>query len=474
MLLSQLSNRPAGVVDPEIRGLGADSRNVAAGWLFAALPGVHRDGRNFIADAVRNGAVAVLVPKGTNIHEDVAVIESDHPHHDLSLMAARFYGRQPEHIVAVTGTNGKTSTVHFTQQLWSAFHLPSASLGTLGVRGKVTQSGSMTTPDTVVLHAMLADLDTAGVTHLAMEASSHGLQQSRLDGVRMQAAGFTNLTRDHLDYHPDMQSYFQAKARLFAEVLPSGGVGVLNADVPECVPLRHICADRGIRVCDYGQAAKELCLQRHTPLPHGQEIVIEVMGNRHTLVLPLVGAFMAMNALCALGLAMATTDNAIDPQFLERVEGAPGRLQLVSDRSENGAVYVDYAHTPDALQNILSALRPHTRGRLMCLFGCGGDRDPGKRPIMGRIAADMADIVIVTDDNPRSEDPALIRKAICAGAIRDVLEIPGRRDAIYQAVARMQAGDVLVLAGKGHEQGQIFADHVEPFDDVKEARNAMK
>lgn len=474
MLLSQLSKRPKGAADPEIKGLSSDSRHSGADWLFAALPGTAHDGRLFIGDAVRNGAVAVLVPKGTPVSQNVSVIESDQPHHEFSLMAARFYHQQPAHIAAVTGTNGKTSTVHFTQQLWAASGLKSVSLGTLGLRGQVMQAGSMTTPDAVTLHATLADLVSAGVTHLAMEASSHGLQQSRMDGVRVEAAGFTNLTRDHLDYHPDMDAYFRAKARLFTDILQEVGVAVLNEDVPEFTPLHKICAGRGITVQGYGETGRTLRLHGRRPLPQGQEIVIEVMGRRHTLVLPLVGSFMIMNALCALGLAMAMAQDAIDPQFLSQIEGAPGRLQLVSTRQGGGAVYVDYAHTPDALQNVLSALRPHTEGRLICLFGCGGDRDSGKRPVMGRIAAEMADIAIVTDDNPRSEDAAAIRKAIHAGATKNLEDIPGRREAINRAIEQIQAGDVLVLAGKGHEQGQIFADHVEPFDDVEEARRALK
>lgn len=474
MLLSRLSSHAAGRADPQITGLSADSRLIEAGWLFAALPGARQDGRDYIEDAVLNGAVAVLVPRGTNVKHAVAVIESDQPQRDFSLMAARFYARQPQHIVAVTGTNGKTSTVHFTQQLWSASGLQAASLGTLGLKGQVVQSGSMTTPDAVTLHRTLADLSDAGVSHLAMEASSHGLQQCRLDGVRVQAAGFTNLTRDHLDYHPDMEHYFNAKARLFTDIVQPGGVAVLNADIAEFSRLHHICTARNIAVRGYGAQGQELRLHKRRALPQGQEIVIEVMGRRVQLVLPLVGSFMAMNALCALGLAMAATDSAIDPYLLERIQGAPGRLQLVSTQQGRGAVYVDYAHTPDALQNILAALRPHTEGRLICVFGCGGDRDPGKRPIMGRIAAEMADIAIVTDDNPRSENAAAIRQAVRGGTTAKIEDIPGRREAIRRAIEQMQAGDVLVIAGKGHEQGQIFADHVEPFDDVDEARHMIE
>ncbi|MBI2233832.1 MAG: UDP-N-acetylmuramoyl-L-alanyl-D-glutamate--2,6-diaminopimelate ligase [Micavibrio aeruginosavorus] len=454
-------------------GLTQDSRAASAGWLFAALPGARSDGRDFIADAVRNGAAAILAPPGTVVPEAVALIEAEDTARAFALMAARFYPRQPEMVAAVTGTNGKTSTAHFTQQLWAASGLHSASLGTIGVRGKgVDRPGSMTTPEAVALHETLADLARAGVTHLAMEASSHGLAQRRLDGVNVRAAGFTNLTRDHLDYHADMEDYFSAKARLFEVVVQSGGVAVLNADVPEFVALEDICRMRDVQVQSYGLRGHDFRLLERTPLPHGQEIVIEVMGRRHKLVLPLVGAFQAMNALCALGLAIAGNEKT-DVNGLALLEGAPGRLQMIPGAVDGTAVYVDYAHTPDALENILSALRPHTQGRLICLFGCGGDRDPGKRPIMGRIAATQADLAIITDDNPRSEKPETIRAAICEGAGRAAKEIAGRREAIGWAVSQMKPGDVLVLAGKGHEQGQIFADRTEPFDDAEEARIAM-
>lgn len=472
MRLSRLSDHSPGS-DPEIAGLTQDSRAVRAGWLFAALPGARADGRDFIEDAVRGGAAAVLVPPGTAAPPSVAVIEAEDTARAFALMAARFYQRQPDMIAAVTGTNGKTSTAHFTQQLWAASGLHSASLGTLGVRGKgVDRAGSMTTPETVALHETLAGLAQAGVTHLAMEASSHGLAQRRLDGVEVRAAGFTNLTRDHLDYHTDMENYFSAKARLFAAVVQSGGVAVLNEDVPEFAALAEICRMRDVRVQGYGVKGRDFKLLSRTPLPQGQEIAIEVMGRRHHLVLPLVGAFQVMNALCALGLAMAGNEKT-DVENLAALEGAPGRLQLIPGAAEGAAVYVDYAHTPDALENILSALRPHTQGRLICLFGCGGDRDPGKRPIMGKIAATQADLAIVTDDNPRSEKPETIRAAICEGAGGAAKEIAGRREAIGWAVSQMKPGDVLVLAGKGHEQGQIFADRTEPFDDAEEARIAM-
>jgi UDP-N-acetylmuramoyl-L-alanyl-D-glutamate--2,6-diaminopimelate ligase len=333
----------------------------------------------------------------------------------------------------------------------------------------------MTTPDPVTLHAHLADLAAAGITHLALEASSHGLHQFRLDGVKIKAAGFTNLTRDHLDYHMTMDEYRDAKLRLFSEVLAEDGTAVVNADAPEAALISKICADRKIRCWTYGQAGKDLRILESEPVSQGQKLKLEIMGRRAGLTLPLVGSFQAMNVLCAAGLAAALDENKLDDiiDTLPLLEGVPGRLQLVPGHPKNAAVYVDYAHTPDALENILASLRPHTDKRLVCLFGCGGDRDSGKRPVMGQIAARLADLVIVTDDNPRSEDPASIRASILEGA-PNALEVSGRRDAIRQAISLLEEGDILVIAGKGHEQGQIFADRVDPFDDGNEAHSAMQ
>ncbi|HEY8192011.1 MAG TPA: UDP-N-acetylmuramoyl-L-alanyl-D-glutamate--2,6-diaminopimelate ligase [Alphaproteobacteria bacterium] len=466
MRLSELTDIAAGSPDPDIAGLTHDSRQVRNGWLFAALPGSKADGRDYIHEAVARGAVAVLTAKG--IAAEAAVnVASDNPRRDFSLMAAKFYSAQPRVIAAVTGTNGKTSTVHFTQQLWQSAGFKAVGIGTLGVSGAVAKTGSMTTPDPVSLHAELADLTRAGVTHVAMEASSHGLDQHRLDGVRVTAAGFTNLTRDHLDYHGTMEDYRAAKARLF-DILDPDGVAVLNADAPEFNSLKTICTGRGIRVIGYGGKGADLWLTSRKAIPQGQEAEIEFFGQREKLAVPLVGSFMLMNALCAYGLA------GIDrPRDLEKLQNAPGRLQLVG-RTRGAAVYVDYAHTPDALENVLDALRPHTAGRLICMFGCGGDRDPGKRPIMGGISAAKADLTVITDDNPRTEKPEAIRDAIRHGAGMSAKIIGGRREAIQWSVAQLKPGDVLVLAGKGHEQGQIFADHVEPFDDVEEAKIAIK
>ncbi len=481
MRLSQLNSRYKGTFDPDIEGLTEDSRRVEEGWLFAAFPGTKVDGRRFVEDAVRHGAVAVLSDQKVEIPTgmEVALIESDNPRRDLAHMAAKFYNRQPETIVAVTGTNGKTSTAWFVQQLWEALNIRAASLGTLGIRGLEIEAlrnaklTSMTTPDMVSLMATLADIAASGVDHLAMEASSHGLSQYRLDGVRVRAAAFTNLTRDHLDYHPDMDDYFAAKARLFSEVLIDGGVAVLNSDIPEYQALKNICDGRHIRVIDYGRKAQALTLIERTAGANGQVLVISWQGKTYNVTLPLVGEFMVMNALAALGLVLADMPERIDDliKALGTLKGAPGRLQFVPGHPQ-GAVYVDYAHTPDALENILKSLRPHTEGKLFCVVGCGGDRDPGKRPIMGRLAATLADVAVITDDNPRSEDPAKIRAAMMQDA-PGAKEIGDRRAAIEWAVKNMSKGDVLVIAGKGHEQGQIIAGRVEHFDDVEEAERSI-
>lgn len=494
MKISELIDYNKGADDPEITGITSDSRKVRPGFLFAALPGTHFDGRTFIAQALDNGARAVLAPSGTTLPADydgqAVLAEADNPRRALALAAARFYKTQPRFIAAVTGTNGKTSVADFTCQLWQACGVKAASLGTLGLRGagaagdqKAVQGASMTTPDPVALHETLSALAQGGTDHLALEASSHGLDQSRLDGVKVSAAAFTNLSRDHLDYHHDMAAYLAAKARLFSDILQEGGTAVLNADVPEYAPLRDIAVQRGLRVLSYGQSAgADLQLLKRTPQPDGQALSLRLCGQDYQIMLPLVGAFQAMNALCALGLVLAegTYDLAVLAGALEGLSGVPGRLQLVPGHPAGG-IYIDYAHTPDALENILGALRPHTKGRLICLVGCGGDRDPGKRPLMGALAAQLSDLAVITDDNPRSEDPAAIRAAMMAGAAEslaktadaDVQEIGDRRAAIRHAVSVMVPGDVLVIAGKGHEQGQIIGDQILPFDDAAEARAAM-
>lgn len=461
----------------EVTGLSADSRRIEPGHLFAALPGSRHDGRDFIDSAVERGAIAVLAPPGTSLRDHgrpVALITDENPRRRLALLAARFYRRQPRRIAAVTGTNGKTSVAEFTRQIWQAQGLAAASLGTLGlIPPSPSAPASLTTPDPVELQHCLAALAMNDVDHLALEASSHGLDQYRLDGVEVGAAAFTNLSRDHLDYHGGMGSYFAAKQRLFAELLPAGGTAVLNADAEEYPLLAEIAAARGHEVVDYGSEAKALRLLARAPQEDGQSIEIEVFGKRHAFHLPLAGAFQAHNVLCALGLATATgaeTEAAVEA--LAGLDGVPGRLELVGRTPRGGAVYVDYAHTPGALETLLTALRPHTKGRLSVVFGAGGDRDRGKRPMMGEVTRRAADRIVVTDDNPRGEEPASIRRAILA-AVPEAQEIGDRAAAIRFAVGELGPGDVLAVAGKGHESGQTVGDQVLPFDDREVARAAI-
>ncbi len=457
-------------VDPEVTGLTADSRQVRPGFVFAALPGSKADGRTFVADAVTRGAVAVLAPEGSAPVDGTALITAAEPRRAFSLMAARFYPGQPSTVAAVTGTNGKTSVAAFTRQIWTRSGHSAASLGTLGLVSPAgLRPGGMTTPDPVSLHRMMASLAAEGVTHLCLEASSHGLDQFRLDGLALRAAAFTNLTRDHLDYHPDMAHYAQSKLRLFADLLPADGVAVVNAD--SAFAERVVDAARG-RILTYGTAGRDLRLIERQPQTDGQRLVVEVLGRTTTVRLPLAGGFQAANALCALGLVIACgADAQAAIAALERLEGVPGRLQNVA-AFRGAPIFVDYAHTPDALRTVLEALRPHAARRLAVVFGCGGDRDAGKRPEMGHIAAALADSVIVTDDNPRGEEPARIRAAILAGC-PDALEIGDRAQAIGAAVSTLDQGDVLVVAGKGHERGQIVAGVEHPFDDAEECRKAV-
>jgi UDP-N-acetylmuramoyl-L-alanyl-D-glutamate--2,6-diaminopimelate ligase len=460
----------------EIAGLTCDSRAVRPGYLFAALPGAKVDGRDYIAAAVANGAVCVLSsvdsePEG--VESSAAFLQDVNPRLAFARMAANFYPRQPKTIAAITGTNGKTSTADFLRQIWRNLGVKAASVGTIGVHGEgFNEPGRLTTPDPVQLHETLQRLADAGVDSLAMEASSHGLEQFRLDGVRVQAAGFTNISRDHLDYHGTMQAYLAAKVRLFAEVLKEGGTAVVNADVPEAQEVVAVARKRGLNVVTYGRAGEAVRIVERVPYAGGQHLSLEVKGEGFAIDLPLAGDFQAQNALCALGLAISLgADVSAAVNVLKSLQGVPGRMQHVG--SVGGAdVYVDYAHTPDALQTVLNALRPHAKNKLHVLFGCGGDRDRGKRAEMGAIAVKLADAVVVTDDNPRSEDAATIRAEILASA-PSAQEIADRHNAIRAAVAALAQGDVLVLAGKGHEQGQIVGTEVLPFDDVIEARAAI-
>ncbi|HUD51936.1 UDP-N-acetylmuramoyl-L-alanyl-D-glutamate--2,6-diaminopimelate ligase [Parvibaculum sp.] len=461
----------------EILGLTADSREVKPGFLFAALPGTKIDGTTFIPQAIAQGAAAILVDTKADISVAVPVIADRNPRRRLALMAARFFGKQPRTVVAVTGTNGKTSIVTFVRQIWTALGEQAASLGTVGIVGpKGERPLGHTTPDPVTLQAALAELADEGVTHLAMEASSHGLAQYRLDGVKVSAAAFTNLTRDHLDYHESFDDYAYAKLRLFGEVMAPGGVAVLNADADYYAEFEAVSWARGHRIVSVGRKGRGICLLGAKPTARGQVLDLVHEGRNYNVNLPLVGGFQASNALVAAGLVIGCGGEPGKVfAALETIKGAKGRLEEVAHLANGASVYVDYAHTPDALVNLLEALRPHTKKRLVVVFGCGGDRDPGKRPQMGAAAVKLADIVYVTDDNPRSEDPAAIRAAILAAA-PGAIEIGDRGKAIETAMRELKSGDVLVVAGKGHETGQIVGAKTIHFSDheaIEAAANAI-
>jgi UDP-N-acetylmuramoyl-L-alanyl-D-glutamate--2,6-diaminopimelate ligase len=460
----------------EFAGLASDSREVKPGYLFAALSGTRANGAAFMSDAVKRGAVAVLsTPEARGDAEKLGVrfIADENPRLRLARLASKFFAVQPKTVAAVTGTNGKTSVSVFLRQIWSVLGYQAASMGTIGV---VTPKGeiplSHTTPDPIAVHRILKQLALEGVDHLALEASSHGLDQYRLDGVEIAAAAFTNLTRDHLDYHKDFDAYLSAKLRLFGEVVKDGGVVVVNADEDNASTFIHAARARGLKLVTVGSKGETLKLVSRTPNADGQTLKIAAADVLYDVALPLAGGFQASNALVAAGLAIGLGDPA-NKVFaaLTQLKGAAGRLEKVAYAKSGAAVYVDYAHTPDALETVLRAIRPHVANKLRVVFGCGGDRDKGKRPLMGAAAAKLADDVIVTDDNPRSEDPATIRKEALAGA-PGAREIGDRAEAIRDAIASLKTGDILVIAGKGHESGQIVGNEVRPFLDKDEAIKA--
>ncbi len=467
---------PEGLSRVPITGLAADSREVKPGYLFAALPGVKTDGARFIAQALERGAAAILVPRGAKlVTNSAAIIEDSDPRRRLALVAARFYGLQPKTAVAVTGTNGKTSVASFVRQLWAGQGFKAASLGTVGV---VTPSGTQilkhTTPDPIELHALLAALAKDGVTHLALEASSHGLQQRRVDGINFAAGAFTNISRDHLDYHASFEDYFAQKLRLFAELLPPGASAVVDVDSEAGMRVASMSEARGLKLLSVGREGTSLRLVSAELDGFGQILVVAHDGKQHRVRLPLVGAFQASNALVAAGLALATGASAATVlPMLATLQGACGRLDRAGTASRGAPIFIDYAHTPDALAKALDALRPYVENRLLVVFGCGGDRDKGKRPEMGAVAADKADLAIVTDDNPRSENPAAIRSQILAGA-KGAIEIGDRALAIGEAISRLERGDVLLVAGKGHETGQTVGTTVIPFSDHDAVQAALK
>jgi UDP-N-acetylmuramoyl-L-alanyl-D-glutamate--2,6-diaminopimelate ligase len=465
-------------VDPEISGVTADSRKVRPGYLFAALPGAKVDGRSFIPTALQAGASAILAPEAMP-DLPVPVAHAWDVRRAYALAAGAFYGDQPRVCVAVTGTNGKTSVAGFCRQIFDRLGHRAASMGTLGVALSPRAGGhqltppGLTTPDAADVAAHLADLAQRGVTHLAMEASSHGIDQRRLDAVRLKAAGFLNLTQDHLDYHGTMGAYRASKLRLFETLLPRGGTAVLNADSEAYGAFAAASTMAGHTLMPVGEAGQGIRLIERIAVAEGQRLTLGYGGRAYDALLPLAGAFQASNILVAAGLCIAAGEDAGEVfAAMEHVRGAPGRLQRIGAGARGGEAYVDYAHTPDGLETVLKALRPHTAGRLMVVFGAGGDRDRAKRPLMGAAAAALADMVVVTDDNPRGEDPASIRAAILAAA-PGALEIGDRAEAIRAAVAGLREGDVLVVAGKGHEQGQIVAGVVHPFDDIAQVSAAL-
>ena len=472
----------AGVADletgsnPEILGVTTDSRKAGPGFLFAALLGAKADGARFVADAVTRGAAAVIAGAGVDVGAvSVPVARTAEPRRAVAIAAARFHGAQPATIVAVTGTSGKTSVAAFTRQIWATLGEKAASIGTIGIVSPTGSTyGSLTTPDPVDLAADLSRLAREGVTHVALEASSHGLDQHRLDGVAVTAGAFTNLSRDHLDYHPSVAAYFDAKMKLFEGLLPVGGAAVVDMDTKAGEDAAARATGAGRRVYGVGRKGADLKLLDVSAEAGQQILKIEAEGVVHRIALPLLGTFQVSNALVAAGLAIVTgTPVTAALRALEKLVGAPGRLDRVGVTAAGAPVFVDYAHKPGALETALLALRPYTKGRLVVVFGCGGDRDPGKRPMMGEIATRLADVTIVTDDNPRSEEPAEIRRQILAEA-PGALEIGDRRAAIEHAVRMLAAGDVLVVAGKGHETGQIVGKTVLPFSDHDTVRAALE
>jgi UDP-N-acetylmuramoyl-L-alanyl-D-glutamate--2,6-diaminopimelate ligase len=461
----------------DVKGLAVDSRTIKPGDLFFALAGSKTDGSRFIDSAIAAGAVAIAGDHAPQGDARVPFVVAPNPRRALALAAARFYPRQPATIAAVTGTSGKTSVAAFTRQIWERLGHASASIGTIGlVSPKRTVYGSLTTPDPIALHKQLDEIAGEGVTHLAFEASSHGLDQYRLDGVRIAAGGFTNLTRDHMDYHPDVAHYLAAKLRLFRDLVPPGGAAVISADHDCSQEVIEAARARGLRVIAVGHnadgAGEGIRLVDATVEGFAQKLALEHRGRNYTIKLPLVGEFQIENALVAAGLAIGTgSEPAAVLATLEHLEGAKGRLERVGEH--NGApIFVDYAHKPDALAKALQALRPYAKRKLVVIFGAGGDRDAGKRPIMGAIAAENADQVIVTDDNPRSENPQAIRAAILAAA-KGAKDIGDRTEAIKAGISALQPGDALLIAGKGHETGQIVGDKTLPFSDHEAVAAAL-
>jgi UDP-N-acetylmuramoyl-L-alanyl-D-glutamate--2,6-diaminopimelate ligase len=478
--LSSLGLTARAGANPMITGIAVDSREVREGTLFAAMPGSRVHGAEFIQYALRMGAAAVLTDAaGAKLAAEewagsnAALVVSDSPREALARTAALWFGGQPATMIAVTGTNGKTSVSTFVRQIWVEMGLPAVNLGTTGVEGAWAAPLAHTTPEPITLHRTLAEAAQNGITHAAMEASSHGLDQRRLDGVTLKAAGFTNFTQDHLDYHETFEAYFAAKAALFARVLPEDGTAVVNIDDEKGVDIAAIARARGCEVITVGRDGGDLHLQGQRFDATGQDLRFTWRGKTYQKRLNLIGGFQGDNVLLAAGLVIAC---GADPQevfdTLPHLTTVRGRMQLAATRDNGAAVFVDYAHTPDAVATALAAMRPHVMGRLIAIIGAGGDRDRAKRPLMGQAATENADMVIVTDDNPRSEDPASIRAAVLDGA-PDAMEVGDRAEAILRGVDALEPGDALLIAGKGHETGQTVGDDVLPFDDVEQASVAV-
>jgi UDP-N-acetylmuramoyl-L-alanyl-D-glutamate--2,6-diaminopimelate ligase len=471
---------PEAAADPrldgiEVVGVTSDSRKVKPGFLFVAIAGNKTDGARFVKQAASDGAVAVIAEQRPDTLPDaMTFIRAANPRRLLALAAAKIFPRQPTTIAAVTGTSGKTSVAAFTRQIWNELGYRAASIGTVGVVSPAGERyGSLTTPDPVELHKTLDQLAKEGVTHLALEASSHGLDQHRLDGVCIAAGGFTNLSRDHLDYHPTIEAYLAAKLRLFEDLIVPGGTAVIGVDDCYARRVAEAAKRRDLKIIAVGEQGADIKFVGATIDGFNQIVTIVHKGHKYKVRLPLVGAFQVQNAGIAAGLAIATgAEPARAFAAMEKLVGAKGRLELAG--THNGApIFIDYAHKPDALKKALESLRPYARGKLVVVFGAGGDRDTGKRPIMGRIASENADRVIVTDDNPRSESPAAIRAAILAEA-PGAVEIGDRAEAIKKTIAALATGDVLLIAGKGHELGQIIGDRIVPFSDHEAVAAALK
>ena len=459
--------------DEQVVGLTCDSREVKPGFVFAALPGTVTDGRKFIESALEKGASAIVSTGDMDL--PVPYLASAEPRVAYAQMAAKLYAGQPKTLVAMTGTNGKSSTVEFLRQIWAYAGKQAACFGTLGVQApKGYRPLTHTTPDAVALHKTLSELSSEGVTHAAMEASSHGLDQYRLDAVQITAAGFTNLTQDHFDYHADAEDYFLAKARLFAGLTPANAPVVINTNDEYGQRLVKMCEERGQDVMQVGWSGQDIRIDEVMPRAASQMITLVVKGERHKIELPLAGEFQVLNAISALGLAMVTgVEKGTALKALENLEGVAGRMERAGLTKDGAPIFVDFAHTEDGLDKLLRSVRPHTMGKIVVAFGCGGDRDPDKRPKMGKVAAKLADDVIVTDDNPRTEDAATVRKAVLKGC-PDAAEIGDRAAAIREGIKRLAPQDCLVIAGKGHEQGQIVGTEVIPFSDVEQVKLALK